>query len=82
LTSDAEQGRWTLTNGSRAYEITLRGAASDLIRTEFEDTQVVVVDNVTCLRTGVVDQSTLYGLIRRVEALGLVLLGVGVIEPS
>jgi hypothetical protein len=69
-------------NGSRAYEITIRGVASDLIRTEFEDTQVAVVNDVTCLRTGVVDQATLYGLIRRVESLGLVLLGVGVIEPS
>ncbi len=69
-----------MTNGARVYEITIRGAASDLVRFEFEDVELLAAGGRTCLRTGPVDQSTLFGLLRRVEDLGLVLLEIDTIE--
>jgi hypothetical protein len=38
------------------------------------------VSGATCLRTGKADPATLYGLIKRIEALGLVLLEVNVVD--
>ena len=66
-----------MTNGARIYEITIRGAASELVQLEFEDVQLQVVGELTYMRTGLVDQTILFGLIRRIEDLGLVLLQVG-----
>jgi hypothetical protein len=71
-----------VTNGARIYEITIRGAASELVQLEFEDVQLQVVDELTYLRTGLVDQTILFGLIRRIEDLGLVLLHVGTIQAD
>jgi hypothetical protein len=71
-----------VTNGARIYEITLRGVASDLVRVEFDDVQVRVDSASTYLRTGVVDQTVLFGLMRRIEDLGLVLLDVATIPPA
>ena len=71
-----------LTNGARIYEITLRGVASDLVRVEFDDVQVRVDSASTYLRTGVVDQTVLFGLMRRIEDLGLMLLDVATIPPA
>jgi hypothetical protein len=71
-----------VTNGARIYEITIRGAASELVQLEFEDVQLRVVGELTYLRTGLVDQTILFGLIRRIEDLGLVLLQVGCIQAD
>jgi hypothetical protein len=71
-----------VTNGARIYEITIRGAASQLVQLEFEDVQLRVVGELTYLRTGLVDQTILFGLIRRIEDLGLVLLQVGTIQAE
>jgi len=65
-----------VTNGARIYEITLRGAASKLVQVEFDDVQLRINHGCTHLRTGVVDQTVLFGLIRRIEDLGLLLLNV------
>ena len=73
---------WSVTNGARVYEITIRGAASELVQLEFEDVQLRVVGELTHLRTGLVDQIILFGLIRRIEDLGLVLLQVGTIQAD
>ena len=73
---------WSVTNGARVYEITIRGAASELVQLEFEDVQLRVVGELTYLRTGLVDQTILFGLIRRIEDLGLVLLQVGTIQAD
>jgi len=56
---------------SRVYEIKIRGVASDLVRAEFDDVEVWEAPGVTWLRTGEADTAALYGLIRRIEALGL-----------
>ena len=71
-----------VTNGARIYEITIRGVASELVQVEFDDVQVRVDSASTHLRTGVVDQTVLFGLIRRIEDLGLVLLDVATILPD
>jgi hypothetical protein len=73
---------WSVTNGARIYEITIRGAASELVQLEFEDVQLRVVGGLTYMRTGLVDQTILFGLIRRIEDLGLVLLEVGTIQAE
>ena len=73
---------WCVTNGARSYEITIRGAASELVQLEFEDVQLRVVGELTYMRTGLVDQTILLGLIRRIADLGLVLLEVGTIQAE
>ena len=71
-----------MTNGARIYEITLRGAASKLVQVEFDDVQLRIDDGCTHLRTGPVDQTVLFGLIRRIEDLGLVLLNVATVPAE
>ena len=58
------------------YELKIRGVASDLVRAEFDDVELWEAPGVTWLRTGEADTAALYGLIRRIETLGLVLLKV------
>ena len=60
----------------RVYELKIRGVASDVVRAEFDDVELWEVSGATCLRTGEADTATLYGLIKRIETLGLVLLKV------
>jgi len=57
-----------------AYELKIRGVASDLVRAEFDDVELWEAQGATCMRTGTADTATLYGLIKRIETLGLVLL--------
>jgi len=58
------------------YLITVRGAAGPWVRAAFEDTEVSVVGDTTVLRRTATDQAALYGLLRRIQELGLELLGV------
>ena len=44
---------------------------------EFDDVELWEAPGATWLRTGGTDMAALYGLIKRIEALGLVLLAVG-----
>ena len=67
---------WCVTNGARIYEITIRGTASKLVQAEFDDVELRIDGGCTYLRTGLVDQTVLLGLIRRIEDLGLLLLNV------
>lgn len=69
-----------VTKRPRVYEITIRGAASGLVRAEFDDVELREVSGAVCLRTGEADNATLYGLIKRIELLGLVLLKVDAID--
>jgi hypothetical protein len=64
----------------RSYQIRIRGVASDLVRAAFDDVEVSHGSGQTVLRTGPVDSATLYGLISRIESLGLVLMGVEAID--
>jgi hypothetical protein len=65
-----------------AYQVKIRGSPSDLVRAEFDDVDLWEVRGAFCLRTGNADTATLYGLIRRIEALGLVLLQVDAVDAG
>jgi hypothetical protein len=66
----------------RAYEIKIRGVASDLVRAEFDDVELWEAPGATWLRTSGADMAALYGLIKRIEALGLVLLKVDTVDAG
>jgi hypothetical protein len=74
--SAIEQRAGEVTERPRVYEVKIRGVASDLVRAEFDDVELWEAPGATWLRTGEADMAALYGLIRRIEALGLVLLKV------
>jgi hypothetical protein len=71
-----------VTKRPRVYEVKIRGVASDLVRAEFDDVGLWEVPGATWLRTGGADTAALYGLIRRIEALGLVLLEVHAVNAG
>ena len=71
-----------MTKRPHAYELKIRGVASDLIRAEFDDVELREAPGATCLRTGEADTATLYGLIKRIETLGLVLLEVTPVDAG
>ena len=64
------------------YEIRIRGAASEVLRAAFDDVDVTVESGQTVLRTDWADASVLYGLLSRLETLGLVLLEARTTEPE
>ena len=64
------------------YELKIRGVASDLVRAEFDDVELWEAPGATWLRIGGADTAALYGLINRIEALGLVLLKVDAVEAG
>ena len=69
-----------MTKRPRVYELKIRGVASDLVRAEFDDVELWEAPGATWLRTGGDDTAALYGLIKRIETLGLVLLEVAPVE--
>jgi hypothetical protein len=71
-----------VTERPRVYEVKIRGVASDLVRAEFDDVELWEAPGATWLLTGGIDMAALYGLIRRIEALGLVLLKVDEVDPG
>ncbi len=64
------------------YELKIRGVASDLVRAEFDDVELWEAPGATWLRTGEADTAALYGLIKRIEMLGLVLLEVDTVNTD
>jgi hypothetical protein len=52
------------------------------VRAEFDDVQLWETTGATWLRTGRADTAALYGLIRRIETLGLVLLKVDAVDAG
>jgi hypothetical protein len=71
-----------VTKRPRAYEIKIRGVASDLVRAEFDDVELWEAPGATWLRTRGADTAALYGLIKRIETLGLVLLKVNEVDAG
>lgn len=71
-----------VTKRPRVYQLKIRGVASDLVRAEFDDVELWEAPGATWLRTGGIDTAALYGLIRRIEMLGLVLLKVDEVDPG
>ena len=64
------------------YELKIRGVASDLVRAEFDDVDLWEGLGATWLRTSAADTAELYGLIKRIETLGLVLLAVDTVDAD
>ena len=58
-----------------AYVITVRGVAGPWVRAAFDDVAMSAAGDTTVLRDGT-DQAALYGLLRRIQDLGLELLDV------
>lgn len=71
-----------MTSAYHSYRIRLRGVASDILRAAFDDVQVSQRAGQTVLTTGPLDAAALYGLISRIESLGLVLMDVEVIDAG
>jgi hypothetical protein len=65
------------------YEIRIKGHLADRWAEWFEGLTITLEDNGdTLLATSQIDQTTLYGLLRKVRDLGLPLLSVGRVEPG
>jgi hypothetical protein len=71
-----------MTKRPRVYELKIRGVASDLVRAEFDDVELWEATGATWLRSGGTDTAALYGLIKRIEMLGLVLIEVNAVEAD
>ncbi|HEX8803632.1 MAG TPA: hypothetical protein VF743_05550 [Acidimicrobiales bacterium] len=57
------------------YQVTIRGRLSPTLLAEFEELGLAAVEPVVTQLCGpVADQAALYGLVRRIEALGLELV--------
>lgn len=69
-----------VTNRYHVYELRIRGEASDLVRAAFDEVELTEESGQTVLRTGWADIAVLYGLVGRLESLGLVLLEVKAVE--
>jgi hypothetical protein len=62
--------------GGASYEIRIRGRLSDTVATAFEGLSATVEPVETVLYGPVQDQAALYGLLDRIQSLGLELLEV------
>jgi hypothetical protein len=62
------------TGGRQVYQLTVHGEMSEVIQAEFDDFELQVSHGETHLEADLPDSAALYGLIGRIEALGLVLL--------
>ena len=60
--------------GRQVYQLTVHGEMSEVIQAEFADFELQVSQGETHLQADLPDSAALYGLIGRIEALGLVLL--------
>ena len=60
-----------------SYRFTIRGEASPLVQAEFEDFNIWVSGGYTMLQVEGLDRAGLYGLIGRIEAMGLEIVQFG-----
>lgn len=64
------------------YEVTIKGVLSDLVQAQFPDVTLRAFDDNTHFFTPGLDQAALYGLIARIESLGLFLLAIYPVDQS
>jgi hypothetical protein len=69
-----------VTDGLHVYQLRIRGVPSDLLRVAFDDVAMTELSGQTLIRTGWVDAAAFYGLIDRIESMGLVLLEAKAVE--
>jgi hypothetical protein len=64
-----------------AYEITFTGRAGDTLRAAFDDCTMTTGPGTTTLRAHLPDQAALWGLVQRINGLGLEVVDLHVV-PS
>ena len=64
------------------YKVTIKGVLSDLAQAQFPDVTSWAFDDNTHFFTPGLDQAALYGLIARIESLGLFLLAIYPVDLS
>ena len=69
-----------VSNGLHVYQLRVRGVASDLLRVAFDDVTMSEQSGQTVMRTEWVDTAALFGLLGRIENMGLVLLEAKTID--
>jgi hypothetical protein len=65
-----------------SYEIRIRGRITKAYRAAFDDLAVTENPVETVMRGSAIDQAALYGILDRIQALGLELIEVRRIPPS
>jgi hypothetical protein len=74
--------RFSETGDGMICEIRLKGRAGRTIATAFDDFEISTGTSDTLLRGDLADQAALYGVLDRIQRLGLELLDVHVAEPG
>jgi hypothetical protein len=70
-------------NPTMVYEIRIKGHLGQQWTTWFEGLTITPADNGETILTGpVIDQAALYGLLRKVRDLGLLLIAVSQVQPD
>jgi len=64
------------------YKVTVKGVVSDLVQAQFPDVTLWTSGDNTHFFASGLDQAALYGLIARIESLGLFLLGIYPVDQS
>jgi hypothetical protein len=64
------------------YEITVRGRLSATLAAAFDGLSTSAAASETVLRGEIVDQAALYGVLERIESLGLELLDIRRVAPA
>ena len=64
---------------SQTYEITFLGQAGSTLSAAFDDCEVTVGPGTTTLRASLPDQGALYGLMERINDLGLKVIDVSLV---
>jgi len=64
------------------YEITVRGRLSITLAAAFDGLTASAAASDTVLRGEIVDQAALYGVLERIESLGLELLDIRRVAPA
>jgi hypothetical protein len=65
-----------------SYEIRIRGRVTKAFQAAFDDLTVTVNPAETVVRGTAIDQAALYGILERIQALGLELIEVRRLPPS
>jgi hypothetical protein len=77
------RGSDSQTNGTMIYQIRVKGHLGRQWAGRFEGLSITLkVDGTTLLTGPVVDQAALYGILRRIRDLGIVLLSVNSVDTS
>jgi len=66
----------------QTYEITFIGQAGATVRAEFDDCAITIGKGTTTLRARLPDQGALFGLVQRINGLGLEVVHLHLIAPS